>query len=525
MKTCPRCNRTYPDSENFCEADSTQLVSTPAFTQQSAAAVVECPVCGGKAEPGEIICNFCGARLDQSQSAAPATSTSSARTASQPPPGPSPYPRLSSSVTSTQPPMTARMPGPIEVEEGRSTLGLVGYALAAIIALAAGAWFAIHLSAGKTEQAAGVTPSSPGAVASPAVGTTAPIVTLANAMAVQVSGPGSTSPDRSAEAVRKAFDDNNGSLVDTYNTALATDPKVADGMLIRVHFRPDGSVAASAVRTSTSPDPSLDAKVVAAMATWKLPASSAGDVDADYPVIFAHDSAEEERLETGLQAKVASLSPTESPEYAAAPIPETSPAAAPSAEAAAAPSAGAVASPVAAGAPPHEGAPGAAIASAPAPEITKPRHRHHEPPIAAAPSTPSLYEQVQERLKSNPKLRRVKAYTTGGTVTLFGKVFGEEEKSLAEETVRNIPGVTSVVDTITTDESSWAEEQSRIAQQLANSGLDKVTVKVIGHDAFLGGEVKTDLERSRAVTVAEAAAPVTVRENLIRVAPGNMFGF
>ena len=30
---------------------------------------------------------------------------------------------------------------------------------------------------------------------------------------------------------------------------------------------------------------------------------------------------------------------------------------------------------------------------------------------------------------------------TGGTVTLFGKVFGEEEKSLAEETVRNIPGV------------------------------------------------------------------------------------
>ena len=195
MKTCPRCNRTYPDSENFCEADSTQLVSTPAFTQQSASAVVECPVCGGKAEPGEIICNFCGARLDQNQSAMTvpsAPSASSARIASQPPPsGPSPYPRLSSSVTSKQPPMTARMPGPIEVEEGRSTLGLVGYALAAIIALAAGAWFAIHLSAGKNEQAASVTPSSPGAVASPAVVTTAPIVTLANAMAVQVSGPGS----------------------------------------------------------------------------------------------------------------------------------------------------------------------------------------------------------------------------------------------------------------------------------------------------------------------------------------------
>jgi osmotically-inducible protein OsmY len=144
---------------------------------------------------------------------------------------------------------------------------------------------------------------------------------------------------------------------------------------------------------------------------------------------------------------------------------------------------------------------------------------------ALPPRAPSVFDQVQERLKSNPKLRRVKAYTNGGTVTLFGKVFGEGEKSLAEETVRNIPGVTSVVDTITTDEGQWAEQQNRIARQLANSGLDKVTVKVIGHDAFLSGEVKTDLEKSRAVTLAEGAAPVTVRENLIRVAPGNMFGF
>ena len=47
---------------------------------------------------------------------------------------------------------------------------------------------------------------------------------------------------------------------------------------------------------------------------------------------------------------------------------------------------------------------------------------------------------------------------------------------------------------------------------------------MIGHDAFLDGEVKTELEKSRAVTVAEGAAPVTVRENLIRVVPGNMFG-
>jgi len=515
MKTCPRCNRTYPDSENFCEADRTQLVSSPAFTQQSGSAPIECPVCGGKAEPGEIICNFCGARLDQSQSATPPPLAPTPRPSAPPPSSPTPYPRLGSSPTSTQPPMTARMPAPNEPNEGRSGLGVVGYVVAAIVALAAGAWFAIHLSSQKTEEAA-VTPSSPAAAVSPAPGASPPIVTLANAMAVQVSGPGASAKERSAEAVRKAFDDNSASLMDTYTAALASDPKIADGMLIRLHFRPDGTVGDSAVRTSTSPDPSLDAKAVAAMAGWKLPATSGGDVDADYPVIFAHDTAEEERLESELQSKVASLSPSETPEYAAAPAPEASPAGAPSAEAAAG-SPSAAASPAA--------APSTAVASAPGPEVAKPRHRHREPAAPAVASAPSLFDQVTDRLKTSPKLRRVKAYTNGGTVTLFGKVFGEEEKSYAEETVRNIPGVTSVVDNITTDESTWAQQQTRISQQLANAGLDKVTVKVIGHDAFLDGEVKTDLEKSRAVTVAEAAAPVTVRENLIRVVPGNMFGF
>ena len=121
MKTCPRCNRTYPDSENFCEADSSPLVSEPAFTRQEQPR--ECPVCGGKAEPGEIICNFCGARLDQSQAGAPPPPPPQSRTVATPPKTPSPYPRLSSSPTSTQPPSTAKMSAPIEPDEGRSTLG------------------------------------------------------------------------------------------------------------------------------------------------------------------------------------------------------------------------------------------------------------------------------------------------------------------------------------------------------------------------------------------------------------------
>ena len=517
MKTCPRCNRSYPDSENFCEADSSPLISTPAFTQQSASGAMECPVCGGKAEPGEIICNFCGARLDQTQTAPPpAPPTASAPTVSQP----SPYPRLSGSgaASASQPAGTARMQGPIEPEQGRSMLGIVGYVLAAIVALAAGAWFAIHLSAGKNEEAGNApSPASVGSTAAVAVN---PTVMLANAMPVQVSGAAASSSDRNTDVIRKAFDDNRGSLVDTYTGALGADPKIADGMLVRLHINADGSIANGAVRTSTSPNPDLDAKVVGTMSGWKLSPTNAGDVDVDYPVIFAHSADEEARLETDLQSKVASLSSSAIAEYTAAtaPVPEVSPLAAPSSEAAAGTSPAAAASPAMASIPP-EAAP---ASEAPvSPEVAKP-HRKHKP---VAPAPPSVFEQVQDRLKSNPKLRRVKAYTTGGTVTLFGKVFGEGEKSLAEETVRNIPGVTGVVDNIATDEGEWAAEQSRIQQQLANAGLGNVTVTVIGHDAILKGEVKTDLEKSRAVTLAEGAAPVTVRENLIRVTPGNMFGF
>ena len=71
-------------------------------------------------------------------------------------------------------------------------------------------------------------------------------------------------------------------------------------MLIRLHIRADGTVETAAVRTSTSPNPALDAKVVSAMEMWKLPATAAGEVDADYPIIFAHDSAEASRIDSDL---------------------------------------------------------------------------------------------------------------------------------------------------------------------------------------------------------------------------------
>jgi TonB family protein len=507
MKRCPRCDRTYPDSEKFCETDGSALIAGgPAFVEGSGAAsnpgtagpesVVECPMCGGRAEPGEIICNFCGSRLAPEGEAG-----------YTPPPKPAREPdlgRAGTTISSEPPPRTSvqytgRMPtGQVEEEDsGGGFLSAIGYLLAALAALAGGAWLAIYLSSNRgTHEEAKAPPAaavSPAAAAAPVP--SVPAVALAASMPVQVTGESASAPERGVEAVKKLFGDNAAALLDAYKQALAGDVSMKDGMLMRVRVTPDGSVSMASVVTSTAPNPGLDAVVIKNVSGWKFAPFSGGAVEVDYPVIFSHGGQEQTAVEADLKTKVAALSPAEAPEYA------SSPAAPPTPAVAAEPSP----------------APPRAEAS------PKPRPRRE----AARPRpTPSLYDRVADALNRSPKLRRVKAYTnSGGTVTLVGQVFDDNDKMLAERTARSVPGVTSVVDTLVTDTSVWAQRQAQIQQQLQNAGLDKVTVKVIGKDAFLGGEVKTDLERERAATIATSAAPVVVRENLIRVVPGSMFGF
>ncbi len=110
-----------------------------------------------------------------------------------------------------------------------------------------------------------------------------------------------------------------------------------------------------------------------------------------------------------------------------------------------------------------------------------------------------------------------------GTVTLFGKVFDDKAKLAAERAVRKVNGVTNVVDTLTTDKEEWAENEAKINRELQNAGLAQVTAKVIGNSAYLDGQVTTNSEKQRAVTITQNAAPVTIRTNLIRVVPGSIF--
>jgi TonB family protein len=503
MKRCPRCEKTYPDSETFCEVDGTALVqSGPAFAEgagrasagEDAGQQIECPVCGGKAQPGELICNFCGARLGVETAAEqytpPPSRTTPPRTATVRP-GPSPSMRI-----------TGKMPdGDDGEEKGRGMFGVAAYLIAAIIALGGGAWLALHLSRGAQAPVASASPSVAASVAAPMP--TGPLVALANAMGVQVTGESAAAPERNQETARKFFEDHKTPLLDSYEHALAGDSTLRDAMMVRIRVLPTGAVDAASVRTSTNPNPAFDAEVVKDVSGWNFPAFSGSEVEIDYPIVFTNDPATKDALESQLSTKVAGLSPTEPPEFASTP---PSPGAS---EAVSAPT------PAPVETPPME-----AVAPAPAP----PPRKHHAP-RPPKPPTLTLQQQVLQTLSSNPRTRRVNCYTNGNTVTLFGKVFDADAKLYAEKITRQVPGVGNVIDSLTTDTSEWATRQAAIASQLYGAGLTGVTVKVIAHDAYLSGTVKSEAEKQQAVTITESASPVHVRGNIVTVVPGNMFGF
>jgi hypothetical protein len=531
MKSCPRCGSTYPDAERFCESDGTALVTVAGAANRSttvmpddvqgstADSAIVCPECHGKAEPGETICNFCGTQLQPdlvtpgpsaasigsaaSASAAPRSSAGSPRTAVTPEDFVPSRGRLSTDEIGDEQPYDEP---PVEEPSLRERVArILGYSIAAIIAIAAGGWFALHLSSGRN--------NAPVATISPAAApiTSAPTVALARNMQTTVKGADlGAALNRDQASVRKVFDDNRDAVLDTYKRALEGDSTLHDGMVVRLHVLPDGSVGGGSVVISTSPNPSLDAEVITGMSAWKYPAAGTAPVDVDYPLIFATNGGDIGNIEADLSGKFASLGPNETPEYASAPpVAAPSPFASPPSEA--------VATPAAAPTPPP------AIAALPLPEAPsmKPRRRHR----VSVPPPPSITERVIESLSADKRLRRVQAYASGGgMVTLTGKVFDDNGKTLAERTVRRVSGVTGVIDNITTETSVWAQNESLINQRLQAEGLTGVTAKVIGNGAYLDGSVKTDLERQRAETVAVSAAPVKVRTNLIKVDPG-FFGF
>jgi osmotically-inducible protein OsmY len=146
------------------------------------------------------------------------------------------------------------------------------------------------------------------------------------------------------------------------------------------------------------------------------------------------------------------------------------------------------------------------------------------PSLALAQSGAALMNHVNAALQSNPRLNGAKAYTAAeGVVVLYGLVFDDKDRALAEQIAYGVPGVSSVVDNLRTKTGKWFQEEERIDSQLQMNGFNDVQVKVVGPYVYLSGQVTGQGAKQRAASIVNSVAPNLQINNMIWEQPGSMF--
>ena len=145
------------------------------------------------------------------------------------------------------------------------------------------------------------------------------------------------------------------------------------------------------------------------------------------------------------------------------------------------------------------------------------------PSFARADSSTTLMNRVDAALQKDRRLNGASCYTAApGVVVLYGKVFDDKSRTLAEKTALKVHGVKKVINTLTTITGTWLEEENRINDTLQLNGFPGCTVRVIGKDAYLSGKVNSDAEKQRAGRVVNSVSSLRV-VNFIYVTPGSVF--
>ena len=144
--------------------------------------------------------------------------------------------------------------------------------------------------------------------------------------------------------------------------------------------------------------------------------------------------------------------------------------------------------------------------------------------LARADNSASLMNRVNAALHSNDRLNGAKSYTAApGVVVLYGMVFDDKDRTLAEQVANGVPGVNSVIDNLRTKTGKWFQEEERINSQLQMSGFNDVQAKVVGPVIYLSGQVTGQGKKSLAAGVASSVYPEKQINNMIWVQPGSLF--
>ena len=126
-------------------------------------------------------------------------------------------------------------------------------------------------------------------------------------------------------------------------------------------------------------------------------------------------------------------------------------------------------------------------------------------------------------LRADRRLNGASSYTAApGVIVLYGKVFDDKDRRLAEAKARKVHGVTQVVNTLRTETGQWLAEEARINDTLVLNDFNDVSVRVIGSQAYVSGQVTTEAEAQRAIRVISSVSNLQV-VNFMRVVPGSIF--
>src|SRR5271156_3391205 len=144
--------------------------------------------------------------------------------------------------------------------------------------------------------------------------------------------------------------------------------------------------------------------------------------------------------------------------------------------------------------------------------------------LARADGEVGLMNRVNAALRGNDRLNGAKDYTAApGVVVLYGTVFDDKDRVLAEQTASAVPGVDGVVNNLRTKTGKWFQEEERINTQLQMNGFTDVQVRVVGPVIYLSGQVTGQGNKDRAASVAGSVFPNKQVNNFIWVQPGSMF--
>jgi len=131
--------------------------------------------------------------------------------------------------------------------------------------------------------------------------------------------------------------------------------------------------------------------------------------------------------------------------------------------------------------------------------------------------------RVNAALRRNDRLNGAKVYTAApGVVVLYGTVFDDKDRKLAEQTAHGVKGVSHVIDNLRTKTGKWFREEERINAQLQMNGFNDAQVRVVGPEAYLSGQVQSQSDKQRAANVVASVSKLHIT-NFIWVQPGSIF--